>query len=182
MRLPEQQDVILLSLVAGARMRPSAVNWLCREVNLWNVAITRARSHLIVFGDRDFWSARSGMPHALLDAAEAKASLLSPAADPGQQHELVGVRLQLLLTDEIPGVLLDRNVTTDGYACDFDVRRGTGAAQVRLDHGAPADVEVARHLRLALSHAALLPNGVRLPAWHVWAGRPERVTGRLDGR
>ncbi|MGW1615630.1 caspase, EACC1-associated type [Streptomyces sp. NPDC002285] len=118
-----QQDVILLSLVAGARMRPSAVNWLCREVNLWNVAITRARSHLIVFGDRDFWSARAGMPHALLDAAEAKAALPSPGSDSGQQDEIVGDRLQLLLTDEISGVLLDRNVTADGYPCDFDVRR-----------------------------------------------------------
>lgn len=177
-----QQDVILLSLVAGARMRPSAVNWLSREVNLWNVAITRARSHLIVFGDRDFWSVRTGMPHALLDAAEAKAAQVSPGAEFGQQHELVGDRLQRLLTDEISGVLLDRNVTADGYPCDFDVRRGTGAVQVQLDHGASADLGDARHLRLALSHAALLPNGVRLPAWHVWAGRVERVTGRLSGR
>ncbi|WP_327185523.1 caspase, EACC1-associated type [Streptomyces sp. NBC_01334] len=177
-----QQDVILLSLVAGARMRPSAVNWLCREVNLWNVAVTRARSHLIVFGDRDFWSARAGMPHALLEAAETKAALPSPGAGSGQQNELVGDRLQLLLADEISGVMLDRNVTADGYPCDFDVRRGTSVAQVQLDHGASVDMEDARHLRLALSHADLLPNGVRLPAWHVWAGRLQRVTGRLSGR
>ncbi|MEU8787065.1 AAA domain-containing protein [Streptomyces sp. NPDC048637] len=176
-----QQDVILLSLVAGARMRPSAVNWLCREVNLWNVAITRARSHLIVFGDRDFWSVRAGMPRALLDAAEAKAALPSFGVNSDRQDELVGDRLQLLLADGISGVLLDRNVTTDGYPYDFDVRRGTGAAQVRLDHGASADMDDARHLRLALTHAALLPNGVRLPAWHVWAGRAERVTDRLSG-
>ncbi|WP_073950464.1 caspase, EACC1-associated type [Streptomyces kebangsaanensis] len=176
-----QQDVILLSLVASARMRPSAVNWLCREVNLWNVAITRARSHLIVFGDRDFWSVRPGMPHALLDAAEAKAALSSFDANPGQHGELVGDRLQLMLADAIPGALLDRNVTADGYPYDFDVRRGMGAAQVRLDHGASADTEDARHLRLALSHTALLPNGVRLPAWHVWAGRAERVVARLSG-
>ncbi|MFF1451126.1 AAA domain-containing protein [Streptomyces sp. NPDC058274] len=177
-----QQDVILLSLVAGARMRPSAVNWLCREVNLWNVAITRARSHLIVFGDRDFWSVRAGMPHALLDAAEAKTTSASPGTESGQQHELVGDRLQLLLTGEISGVLLDRNVTVDGCPYDFDVRRGTSAAQVRIDHGASTGMEDARHLRLALSQAALLPNGVRLPAWHAWAGRAERVTGRLSGR
>lgn len=177
-----QQDVILLSLVAGERMRSSAVSWLCREVNLWNVAITRARSHLIVFGDRDFWSVRAGMPHALLDAAEAKAAPASPGTEPGQLHQLVGDRLQRLLADEIPGVRLDRHVTADGYPYDFDVRRGTGAVQVQLDHGASADIEDARHLRLALSHAALLPDGVRLPAWHVWAGRAGRVTGRLNGQ
>ncbi|MGW2048688.1 caspase, EACC1-associated type [Streptomyces sp. NPDC001858] len=178
-----QQDVILLSLVAGARMRPSAVNWLCREVNLWNVAVTRARSHLIVFGDRDFWAARAGMPAVLLDAAETKGASSLPAAEPGQQDELVGDRLQFLLKAEISGVLIDRNVTVDGYPCDFDVRRRTGATQVQLDHGAPADLEDgARHLRLALSHAALLPNGVRLPAWHVWADRTERVTELLGGQ
>lgn len=175
-----QQDVILLSLVAGAKMRPSTVNWLCREVNLWNVAITRARSHLIVFGDRDFWSVLTGMPRALLDAAEVKGASSSPAVE-SQQRELVGDRLQLLLTDEIPGVLLDRNVTTGNYPCDFDVRRGTDATQVQLDHGAPADMDNARHLRLALTHAALLPNGVRFPAWHVWADRTERVTEGLRG-
>ncbi|MEV0277475.1 AAA domain-containing protein [Streptomyces sp. NPDC050610] len=176
-----QQDVILLSLVAGARMRPSAVNWLCREINLWNVAITRARSHLIVFGDRDFWSARSGMPHALLDAAEAKAARSPQGVESDQQRELVGDRLQLLLTDEVSGALFDRNVTADGYPYDFDVRRGMDAVQVQIDHGASAAMEGARHLRLTLSHAALLPNGVRLPAWHVWAGRADRVTRRLSG-
>ncbi|MER7791829.1 AAA domain-containing protein [Streptomyces sp. NPDC097640] len=177
-----QQDVILLSLVAGARMRPSAVNWLCREVNLWNVAITRARSHLIVFGDREFWSVRAGMPHALLDAVEAKAALTSCDVNSGQQNELVGDRLQLMLADAISGALLDRKVTVDGYPYDFDVRRGTDAAQVRLDHGASFDMEDARYLRLALSQTALLPNGVRLPAWHVWADRAERVTARLGGQ
>lgn len=177
-----QQDAILLSLVAGARMRPSSVNWLCREVNLWNVAITRARSHLIVFGDRDFWSVRPGMPRALLDAAEAKAVSTSPDVNSSQQEELVGDRLQLVLADAMSGVLLDRNVTVDGYPYDFDVRRGTDAAQVRLDHGASSDKEGARHLRLALSRTALLPNGVRLPAWHVWADRAERVTARLGGQ
>ncbi|MFI8930301.1 AAA domain-containing protein [Streptomyces sp. NPDC053474] len=177
-----QQDAILLSLVAGAKMRPSAVNWLCREVNLWNVAITRACSHLIVFGDRDFWSVRAGMPHALLDVAEVKSAPTPFDVNSGQQDELVGDRLQLMLADSISGVLLDRNVTVDGYPYDFDVRRGTHATQVRLDHGASSDMDEARHLRLALSQAALLPNGVRMPAWHVWADRAERVTARLGGQ
>ncbi|MET7942926.1 AAA domain-containing protein [Streptomyces sp. NPDC005302] len=177
-----QQDVILLSLVAGERMRPSAINWLCREVNLWNVAITRARSHLIVFGDRDFWAARTGMPSVLLDAAEAKAAQDGSDVNPEPQHELLGDLLQRLLTDEISGVLLDRDLTVDGYPYDFEVRRGANVARVRLDHGASPDIESGRHLRLALSHAALLPNGARLPAWHVWAGRTERVTRCLDSR
>ncbi|WP_326685022.1 AAA domain-containing protein [Streptomyces microflavus] len=175
-----QQDVILLSLVAGAKMRPSAVNWLSREINLWNVAITRARSHLIVFGDRDFWSVRDGMPRALLDAAEAKAGQSSIQMGSDSQDELVGDQLQLLLAEDIPGVQLDRNDTADGQPYDFGVRRSAGGAvHVKLDHGASSGTESARHLRLALRHAALLPNGVRLPAWHVWARRTGRVTDRL---
>lgn len=171
--------MILLSLVASDRMRPSAVNWLSREVNLWNVAITRARSHLIVFGDRDFWSVRPGMPHALLDAAEAKDGLPSLGVHPEHSDEDVGDRLQYLLTDEIPGVLIDRNATVDGYPYDFDVRRSSESVRIRLDHGASTGGEAARHLRLALGRTALLPNGVRIPAWQVWDGRTERVVGLL---
>ncbi|THA24038.1 hypothetical protein E4198_04190 [Streptomyces sp. RKND-216] len=177
-----QQDVILLSLVAGARMRSSSVSWLCREINLWNVAVTRARSHLIVFGDRDFWAVRPGMPHALLDAAEGRVVQARPGAETGHRHELVGDRLQRLLTGDIPTARLDRDVAADGYPYDFEVCRGASVAQVQLDHGASADMEEARHLRLALSRAALLRNGVRLPAWHVWADRAERVTERLNDR
>ncbi|MEU2754227.1 AAA domain-containing protein [Streptomyces albidoflavus] len=175
-----QQDVILLSLVASDRMRPRSVNWLSREVNLWNVAITRARSHLIVFGDRDFWSVRPGMPHALLDAAEAKDGLPPHGVHPEHSDEEVGDRLQYLLTDEFPGVLIDRNAVVDGYPYDFDVRRSSQSVRIRLDHGASTDAEAARHLRLALGRTALLPNGVRIPAWQVWDGRTERVVGRLD--
>ncbi|MDI6517164.1 AAA domain-containing protein [Streptomyces coelicoflavus] len=175
-----QQDVILLSLVASDRMRPSAVNWLSREVNLWNVAITRARSHLIVFGDRDFWAVRPGMPHALLDAAEAKDGLPPHSVHSEHSDEDVGDRLQFLLTDEIPGVLIDRNAVVDGYPYDFDVRHGSKNVRIRLDHGASTGAEAARHLRLALGRTALLPNGVRVPAWQVWDGHTERVVGRLD--
>ncbi|WP_103529447.1 AAA domain-containing protein [Streptomyces sp. SM12] len=175
-----QQDVILLSLVASDQMRPSAVNWLSHEVNLWNVAITRARSHLIVCGDRDFWSVRPGMPHALLDAAEDKEGLPSHGVHPEHADESLGDRLQYLLRDEIPGALLNRNAVVDGYPCDFDVRRSSQSVRIRLDHGPCADAEAARHLRLALGRTALLPNGVRVPAWQVWDGRTERVVDRLD--
>src|SRR6478609_4989543 len=103
-----QQDVILLSLVAGPRIRPSALNWLCRDVNLWNVAVTRARSHLIMVGDRDYWADRSGMPRALVEAVVKDGSTGGPHTEPDVQRLLLGDRFQKLVTDAVPGVLLDR--------------------------------------------------------------------------
>ncbi|MDF2255530.1 caspase, EACC1-associated type [Streptantibioticus ferralitis] len=170
-----QQDVMLLSLVAGPHIRPSALNWLCREVNLWNVAITRARSHLIVLGDQGFWSNHSGVPRALLEAAAKDDGAGSSHAVHDEQHTRLGDRFQKLLTDAVPGLLLDRGTVTDGYPHDFDIQFNGMRTQVLLDHGVVPDADAARHLRLALTRAALLPRGVRVPAWHVWAGRTNQA-------
>ncbi|MFG2885322.1 hypothetical protein ACGFYV_24025 [Streptomyces sp. NPDC048297] len=35
---------MVFSLVAGEGMHDSAIGWVHRQLNLWNVAITRARS------------------------------------------------------------------------------------------------------------------------------------------
>ncbi len=45
-----ERDVMVFSLVAGEGMHPGAVEWVGGQLNLWNVAITRARGHLIVVG------------------------------------------------------------------------------------------------------------------------------------
>ncbi|MBT2488671.1 AAA family ATPase [Streptomyces sp. ISL-96] len=172
-----QQDVMLLSLVAGPAMRPSAINWLCREVNLWNVAITRARSHLIVLGDRDFWSARTGMPRALLDAAAGHEPRAARDAEPNERSLAVADQFQKLLSDAAPGAVVDRNTVIDGYPCDFEVRSDSGVVPVLLDLSAPAEVKPARHLRLALARSVLLPGGVRVPLWHAWAERLDRALG-----
>ncbi len=173
-----QQDVMLLSLVAGATTRSSTLSWLCREVNLWNVAITRARAHLIVFRDLDFWSGRTGMPFALTQAARSGAALGTGSADLQDEPELLlGDRFQKLIADAASDVQVDRNVMLDGYICDFDVRFNGARSAVLLDRGAPAGADPARHLRVALARVARLPNGVRVPAWHAWAGRTDRIFG-----
>ncbi|WP_347343473.1 AAA domain-containing protein [Streptomyces sp. AV19] len=165
-----QQDVMVLSLVAGPDIRPAALNWLCREVNLWNVAVTRARAHLIVLGDHSFWARQSGFPSTLLRAAAKGGEVDRPSALDEDQVRLAD-RCQQLLTDTTPGLLLDRETVTDGYPHDFDVQVGGMRRRILLDHGATPDGDAARHLRLMLTAAARLPQGVRVPAWHVWAGR-----------
>ncbi|WP_030252612.1 caspase, EACC1-associated type [Streptomyces violens] len=175
-----QQNVMLLSLVAGEQMAPRSVNWLCREVNLWNVAITRARSHLIVFGDQGFWTERSGMPRALLAAASGEPSLPYGAVEQDEERVLVTDRLQELLAEAAPDALLDREGTADGYPFDLAVRRNDDRFNLRLDHGWSAGDghDPARHLRLQLLRTALLPSGVRVPAWHVWDGRAAEPAAR----
>ncbi|MGW4382965.1 caspase, EACC1-associated type [Kitasatospora sp. NPDC004531] len=171
-----QQDVMVLSLVAGEQLRPSAVNWLCREVNLWNVAVTRARAHLIVVGDRSFWSRRTGMSLALLEATADGADLLPPVlGESDEQRLILADRFQKVVADTLPNAIVDRDVAIDGYRCDFDVQLNGTRSAVLLDHAMQGAADPARHLRLALAQAALLPGGVRVPAWHIWAGRTDRL-------
>jgi hypothetical protein len=81
-------DAMVLSIVGGREMPESGLRWLQREPNLWNVAITRARSHLIVVGDLDFWHGRSGVVGVLADLAEgdeASSMRTSPSTADGER-------------------------------------------------------------------------------------------------
>ncbi|MFI6541586.1 DEAD/DEAH box helicase, partial [Nonomuraea sp. NPDC050547] len=64
-----ERDVMVFSLVAGKGMHPGAISWIDRQLNLWNVAITRARTHLIVVGDTELWGKRGSVAATLLEAA-----------------------------------------------------------------------------------------------------------------
>ena len=66
-----ERDVMVFDLVAGPAMPGGSIAWLEAERNLWNVAISRARSHLIVVGNRSFWARRRGVGAELaeIDAA-----------------------------------------------------------------------------------------------------------------
>ena len=45
-----ERDVVVFGLVAGASMPAGSTAWLEAERNLWNVAISRARVHLVLVG------------------------------------------------------------------------------------------------------------------------------------
>ena len=55
-------------------MSAGTIAWLESARNLWNVAISRARAHLIVVGDKPFWERRDGVG---ADLAAATPSLMS---------------------------------------------------------------------------------------------------------
>ncbi|MEU4721018.1 AAA domain-containing protein [Nonomuraea dietziae] len=156
-----ERDVVVLSLVAAEGMDHRAVSWLNGQLNLWNVAVTRARAHLVVIGDRTFWSRQGGVAAELLRNADHSADDL-----PDQLTQ----RLYRHLTAQSSRVEL--NVPLDGYLADAVC--GDGALAVLLDRGA-TDGDMARHLRVQCVRARLLADpsvgreSVRLAAWRLFA-------------
>ena len=56
----DERDVILFSLCCGPTSAPGSLNFVGKDDNLFNVAITRAKAVLHIFGDMD-WAARCGI-------------------------------------------------------------------------------------------------------------------------
>jgi hypothetical protein len=161
---------MVLSVVGGRNMPGSGLRWLQGEPNLWNVAITRARSHLIVVGDLDFWRGRSGVVGTLADIADDNGVILSrttPSAAGGGQQAADILHRQLEKTQ--PPVEYRRDTVRDGYSCDFLLNPSADPVALLLDDG-HGEQDPARHLRLQLELCnRLAGTGVRhasrVPAW-----------------
>ncbi|MFB7915265.1 AAA domain-containing protein [Streptomyces sp. NPDC056061] len=165
-----ERDVMVLSLVAGEGIHPGAAEWVGGQLNLWNVAITRARGHLIVVGDKEFWRKRGGVGAALLEAAERDGV---PPSDRDEDVLLKRLYQNLSRSEEATVALGE---TVHGHAADAMVRGVGGAAPqaVLLDRGMDEDGDAARHLRLMLHRRNLLGSGdgeveaARWPAWRLY--------------
>ncbi|MCA1226592.1 MULTISPECIES: AAA domain-containing protein [unclassified Saccharopolyspora] len=165
-----ERDVIVLSLVAAPEMRRGAVNWVNRQLNLWNVAITRARSHLIVVGGREFWRGR-GIGGDLVRAAE-----LTDAARTGRDGSPTDTAQRLYeLISDAPDVRIELGGRVNGYAVDAIVRRDDGREHpVLIDSGGTADSDAGHHLHRMIRRCSLLdpvdaePDAVRLPEWTLY--------------
>ncbi|MGB6164368.1 MAG: DEAD/DEAH box helicase [Pseudonocardiaceae bacterium] len=55
-----ERDIMVVSPVGAHGVRESTRNWLVHQTNLWNVAITRAKSQLVVVGDHAWWVTTRG--------------------------------------------------------------------------------------------------------------------------
>ncbi|MFJ4102263.1 caspase, EACC1-associated type [Amycolatopsis japonica] len=157
-----ERDAIVLSLVADANMPARTRTWLGRQRNLWNVAITRARSTLVLVGDRDVWQG-IGEIDDVLDAADANA--------PNRQFAPVLDDLPLRLYERLtrdPQNQVELSVVRNGYHADAVVRTGTAETPVLLDRGPATDASPGRHLRLQFARTRLLgSNARRVPAWQL---------------
>jgi hypothetical protein len=176
-------DAMVLSIVGGREMPESGLRWLQREPNLWNVAITRARSHLIVVGDLDFWHGRSGVVGALADLAEgdeASSMRTSPSTADGGRR--AADMLQRQLEETQPPVTFWRDAIRDGYRCDFLIDSSKEAVALLVDYG-HGELDPARHLRLQLEQrdrvaATGVRHAIRVPAWRALLD-PERALREL---
>ncbi len=131
------------------------------------MAISRARAHLIVVGDKPFWERRDGVG-ADLAAADALADEPLPSSDPLLQ--LLHERFSRLLGSQV-----ELSATVNGYHADLLGHVDGTSTAVLLDRSATIDTDSPdRHLRLQLQRTELLidPAGhrraIRMPAWRLY--------------
>jgi len=171
-----ERDAIVLSLVATRHMPTTSIDWMDSH-QLWNVAITRARSHLIVVGDDELWEDRGGVGAELWRAAH----LAAPFATTRTDTDLVDRLYEAL--SRIPASPFELGVSVRGHRADARITTDDGPVPVVLDPGAPAGQDQAGHLRQMLRRRELLsePAGraaVRLPAWILYDAEGS-IAGRV---
>lgn len=165
-----ERDIMVVSPVGAHGIPDRTRGWLVHQTNLWNVAITRARSQLVVIGDRSWWSGQRELLTALAsirEVADAPLDSATGAAD----------RLHRALRDA--GLTVRRNVTVAGRAVDLMVRRDDVALAVAVDD--PAGDPAGRELRKMLAQLDIIGGAApvhRVPAWRCLT-EPEQVAAEL---
>ncbi|MFE3887787.1 AAA domain-containing protein [Streptomyces lydicus] len=195
-----QRDVMVLSPVATLNTPPRTTHWVASQVNLWNVAVTRAKSQLITVGSHAFWQGQNGLPAMLaarsvpLGAAPGGGQVpgagdgiggAQGTAGPGAAwREELADRLQQYLAGR--GITeLERAAVVGGHPVDLLFTVDGENTAVLIDPGPPPGRAPARHLRLTHARGDLLtglPSGghgaktcevgrtMRVPAWRILAG------------
>ncbi|MFD8006327.1 caspase, EACC1-associated type [Streptomyces mirabilis] len=186
-----QRDVMVLSPVATGNTPPRTTHWVASQVNLWNVAVTRAKSQLITVGSHTFWQGQAGLPALLAERSavlRAGASMEQDTAfgarTPSGFREELGDRLQEYFS--LRGITdLERAAVVGGHTVDLLFTVDGANTAVLVDPGPGHGQDPARHLRLMHARGDLLtglPSGgsgakagpvertVRVPAWRILGG------------
>ncbi|MEU1601778.1 AAA domain-containing protein [Micromonospora matsumotoense] len=156
-----ERDIMIVSPIGAHGMPDRTRGWLVHQTNLWNVAITRARSQLVVVGDRSWWSGQRGLLTALAlvgDATGARSDADSVPAD----------RLHRALRHA--GLTVRRDVPVAGQTVDIMVRREDAELAVVVDD--PLGDSDGRGLRKVLARLDVTGGSTpvhRVPAWRCLA-------------
>lgn len=82
----DEKDVMIFSLCAGPDMPRGSLHFITNSANLFNVAVSRARSVLHVVGNHD-WAQRSGIKHIVQLTQTGEKKISSAHAGPWAPHE-----------------------------------------------------------------------------------------------
>ena len=168
-------DVVVVSPAAATGVHRSSGQWALRQQNLWNVAVTRARSRLYVVGDRAYWADQGGL---LSDFADGSVEPVDKSSGDARS------RLFEALVDRGAEPRVCQSI--GGYVCDLLVSGAAGERAVIVDRagvGTSMSLGPGRTLQRTLDHATLFEKvsglrTVRVPAWRCLT-EPEVVAGEI---
>jgi hypothetical protein len=166
-----EADAIVISLAASPTMPSATLRRLGGGRNLWNVAITRARSHLVLVGNRELWRRLGPIGPVLVGAAEGTGNEQgSTIVSDGDDLE---VELLEWLGAAHPRGRVSLSEMLCGYRVDAVVHNGRLGLPIVLDQGYGADVSPSRHLRRQFELIELITSeagvqATRLPAWRLF--------------
>ena len=130
-----ERDVMIFSPVLAEGATDGSKNFLSRTTNLFNVAVTRARAHMIVVGDRSY-CVDSGVGHLArfvdyCSASSESRRSLSVASDPvSSPTDAVGELERLLHSN---GFTFERDADVDQYRISFALELGRSKIALEVD-------------------------------------------------
>jgi len=187
----DQRDVVLFSTVLAADALGGTVRWLETHRNLVNVAASRARRALVVFGDQ---AALADLPvptlHVLVQRAcgnqpQDRMPVLTELED--ELHEVADLhseaerRLYAALTKA--GVATRLKPVVEGYELDFALDTPVGPVNIEVDGIHHTDAR-GRQRRQDLARDRVLEGlgwrVLRVPAWQCLADPAAAATAVVD--
>lgn len=178
----DERDVVIFSPVLAEGLPAQTAGWIEATPNLVNVAISRARSALIIVGNQEFCL---GQPGPLRELARCNRDIedrrqVDQAAARGDIHSLAELRLHEALVHE--GLRVEPKVVIRGYEADFVIRAGDVMVNLECD-GRQAHTDGAGRLRRQdrARDALIEAQGwrvIRVPAWKCLV-EPARVAREL---
>jgi len=124
-----ERDLILFSLVGGEDMPRGGLWFLKNDKNRFNVAVSRARAVLHIFGDQQ-WAGNCEIPHI-----QQLAQLPTHSEQQHFRSDLVGPVWEPLLAEQMKrhGLEFTQQYHTQGFYLDFAIFKGDLKLNIEVD-------------------------------------------------